>query len=160
VKIIRRAALLPAFVIASVAAACGSAKNADVPRVLETEPNDTVAQANVITRNWSTIHLGGTCSSATDVDWFKVTFATYVSPAPMAATLGWTGAGMLSLSLYDSFGTTLLSTDASASSPNVVTMTLTTSGVFYLEVQCGGTIAATDSWTLDIPAPGANPGEE
>ena len=135
---------------------CGGGKSAAVPRLAETEPNDTEGTATVVTRNWSSIHLGGDCSSASDQDWWAITFATYVPPAPMTATLSWSGGATLDLFLYSDLGAPL-SSDTGTTSPAVVSMNLTTSGSFVLEVRCNA--ATGTSWKLDIPAPGANPSE-
>lgn len=150
----RLLAVAVAFGLAGIAG-CGSPSNPDAPRVSESEPNDTSGQATEVTRNWSDVHLGGACDTASDTDWWSITFANFVNPAPMQVTLRWSGADDLSLSLYDAFGAPITS-NAGGTSPASVTSTLTTSGLFLLQVQCNGASAGTP-WKVDIPAPGQNP---
>ncbi len=147
-------ALVP-ILLASTLLACGGGKSAEPARLAETEPNDSSGIATEVIRNWSTIHLAGACDSANDQDWWAITFATFVPPAPVQATLSWAGAADLDLTMTDAFGAPL-STDPSAS-PAVVSSLLTTSGSFLLQVKCNA--AAGTPWKLDIPAPGANPAD-
>ncbi len=115
------------------------------PLTAEVEPNNTSAQANILT---PTVALTGQLSITTDQDWYSVTMASagtitlnFNATTATSATSGWT------YSIRNSAGT-ILSSAVCADYSNCATKTLSAgvaaAGTYYLMVGIGNT-----SYTLN-----------
>jgi Secretion system C-terminal sorting domain len=106
----------------------------------ETEPNNTVAQANILTLNGSNT---GKITTAGDIDFFRV---TTTSDGRLNVTLGKSSAKAIAVSIYDNNGTTLLNSASSTASFTQSKDGLA-AGTYYIKVQC---VAAADTASYSI----------
>jgi zinc metalloprotease ZmpB len=115
------------------------------PTISETESNNTMASANVITT--SNTLVNGTMSASTDVDYFKVTI-----PAGKTLTVTMTpnATSDYDLELYSSTGTKIGSSVKGTGQADTVTRASAAGEVVYAKViyYSGGTGATSGKYTL------------
>ena len=120
----------------------------NVANAAETEPNNTPAQANVLTLNGSNT---GSLPSNTDVDWYKITTN---ADGAIALTLTVSNNQYARFELYDTLGVIQLHTDYTSSS-FTYTVDGLAKGTYYVKVypySDGNFADYTISNTLTVPA--------